>query len=327
MPLFSRSGPTNLGRYWTALVQGAPAIELERLAAGLDPATLATIERMRGIRNDLRPDPTFANQLEVHLMNVHAHALPTQQDFDQSHRRNRRDQPGVRRSMSGSPALARITGRWLAVAGTAALVLALIGGIGAAWRFSSWGESGPSRGGPAIYAPGTPSTDATPTDEPLAVETTPTAATTVEGMAAEFEGTWLVTASTDGQITKHVVSLTADGVAIVNGMPAQPLPGGESGAALVSTCLGAWEPSSTNTANITCVRYRASAEGQPLGTVTVSMNITSGFFNTTAGEGSSVATVVDAEGDTVATIVSGLTITKLFAQAPVIPYPDETPST
>jgi hypothetical protein len=45
----------------------------------------------------------------------------------------------------------------LALAAT--LVLGLFGGIAGAWRFTTWGDSGQPKGGPAIYAPGTPAPD------------------------------------------------------------------------------------------------------------------------------------------------------------------------
>jgi DNA-binding beta-propeller fold protein YncE len=60
------------GRYWTALVHGAPAEELARLAEPLDPTTLATIERVRALQRVRRrhADPVFVARLERDLMNA-----------------------------------------------------------------------------------------------------------------------------------------------------------------------------------------------------------------------------------------------------------------
>jgi Tol biopolymer transport system component len=54
----------HLSRYWTALVAGAPAAEVTRLAEPLDAEVLAVIERMRALRTRHRPDPAFLDRLE-----------------------------------------------------------------------------------------------------------------------------------------------------------------------------------------------------------------------------------------------------------------------
>ena len=60
-----RASPADhLSRYWTALVAGAPAAELARLAEPLDADVLAVIERMRALRTRHRLAPAFLDRLE-----------------------------------------------------------------------------------------------------------------------------------------------------------------------------------------------------------------------------------------------------------------------
>src|SRR5215211_1552104 len=72
MPPFSRdAGPAEaLSRYREALLRGAPASELERLAAELDPDLVATIEwsLTTGRQARPQPDPRFVNDLRQELL-------------------------------------------------------------------------------------------------------------------------------------------------------------------------------------------------------------------------------------------------------------------
>ena len=60
----------HLSDYWNALVRNAPAEELARLAAQVEPSELAAIERTREAHRRYDPDPAFARRLEQILMDT-----------------------------------------------------------------------------------------------------------------------------------------------------------------------------------------------------------------------------------------------------------------
>lgn len=70
------SDQDQFGRYWDALVRGASPDELERLAQSLDPDVIALVAQTRALRQELRPQPAFTNQLERDLMQAFALAQP-----------------------------------------------------------------------------------------------------------------------------------------------------------------------------------------------------------------------------------------------------------
>jgi hypothetical protein len=113
-----------MSRYWSALLAGAPAAELTRLRAQLDPEIRAVMDGMLAMRADVAPAPDFVARLEQALTT----ARPTV-DRDPTEARSgpRSTQPGdVART---PPPLRGRAGRILPVVGTAILVLALLGGI------------------------------------------------------------------------------------------------------------------------------------------------------------------------------------------------------
>ena len=72
MPPFSRDAATAeaLSRYREALLRGAPGVELERLAAELDPDLVATVEwsLTTGRQARPQPDPRFVRDLRRELL-------------------------------------------------------------------------------------------------------------------------------------------------------------------------------------------------------------------------------------------------------------------
>lgn len=70
--LRSTPTPDHLSNYWNALNRNAPAAEIARLAALVDPAAVAAIDRVRALHQRRRPDPAFAARLEKTLMDTFA---------------------------------------------------------------------------------------------------------------------------------------------------------------------------------------------------------------------------------------------------------------
>jgi hypothetical protein len=138
----------------------------------------------------------------------------------------------------------------------------------------------------------------------------------------DFTGSWRFTIDTDDLRTIHnLTALTADGVVISSGSPVQPAPPGTgSGVVFSSTAIGSWEQIGPVSANVTFVHILTSAEGQPLGTLTVRLSL---HFIDDDHEylyGSGVSTVADVDGNTVAeSVITVRAASRMHAQAPVIP--------
>ncbi|MGB3327834.1 MAG: PQQ-binding-like beta-propeller repeat protein [Thermomicrobiales bacterium] len=111
---------THLSDYWNALDRGAPAEELDRLAALVAPSDLDTIHRARAMHQPHRPDPRFALRLEHMLMNAAAH--PASQAIPLPRLPKGRSHVPVRPAVP----LPALSPRTLAHAGSIALRIALI---------------------------------------------------------------------------------------------------------------------------------------------------------------------------------------------------------
>jgi hypothetical protein len=68
----SRRAQDRLNDYWNALVRRAPADELARLRAQIDPELTATIDSAIALHRRRRPDSAFGDRLEGELMNAFA---------------------------------------------------------------------------------------------------------------------------------------------------------------------------------------------------------------------------------------------------------------
>lgn len=151
-----------------------------------------------------------------------------------------------------------------------------------------------------------------------------------------FGGSWQVTITRDdGVVLRTLVSFAEGGVAIVVGQPVVPAPpDGDPGVIFNSTALGAWEMSGSvseggtavGTANLTFVHWRASADGQPLGTINASANLTIPPGQPDFFIGPAVTTIADASGNTVAEVTSRWEGVRIHAKAPVMPELDATPT-
>ena len=135
-----------------------------------------------------------------------------------------------------------------------------------------------------------------------------------------FVGSWRV-AVTPPQGTPFVTLSTfgADGTVLTSTLPAQqPPPGAPSGTVFFSTAHGAWEATGADTAIATFVHLRASADGQPVGTVTIRLSITLGADADTFG-GEYAATLADAAGNVPATPAGTVEATRIVAESPGTP--------
>jgi hypothetical protein len=204
MRLPDRSGPNRLTRYWAALNQGAPASELARMATSLDPAMLRTIEGMRSMRDDPRPDPAFVARLEGQLIHAASTALLPGST-------SKMDEPAYRFPAARRPE-SRLS-QLLPIAMTAAMILALFGGFFAG-RHTDWGTAGPTATAPAIQAPGTPPetglTDATLLDVVFPAELLPTEENRIMGFGYVYvdpgsAGNWFPSCC-DGPMFEFVLS-------------------------------------------------------------------------------------------------------------------------
>lgn len=143
----------------------------------------------------------------------------------------------------------------------------------------------------------------------------------------DFAGSWRVVISTaDGRTFLTLSTFGADGTVLTSGLPAQPAPPGTpAGVVFVSTAHGAWEATGPDTANVTFVHLRASADGQPLGTITPRLSVTLGADGQTFS-GEFVTTLADPAGKTLATFMGTVQATRIVAEAPGTP-PAATPAT
>ena len=151
-----------------------------------------------------------------------------------------------------------------------------------------------------------------------------------------FVGSWQVRITRDDGVTlRALASFTEGGVVILVGQPVVPAPpGGDPGVIFNSTALGAWEMSgsdssggtSVGTANVTFIHWRSGADGQPLGTISVSANLTIPPGQPDFFIGPAVSTIADASGSVIAEVTSRWEATRIFAKAPVMPDLNATPT-
>ena len=152
--------PRDLARFWdrrTARTLGE--------ATDLDPSLVKVVDRFGEATDDVPdPDTTFVNHLWEDLMNAQSTTLsssrPTSWRQDESER-GMRSTPW---SLAPALPLPRPAARWLPALVAAALLLVTLGIAGYAILDRN-GSTG--RGGPAIYAPATPSPEAESTEETL----------------------------------------------------------------------------------------------------------------------------------------------------------------
>lgn len=136
----------------------------------------------------------------------------------------------------------------------------------------------------------------------------------------DLGGSWRVVVSpANGPTQLTLATFSADGTATTSTLPAQPSPpGAPAGLVFFSTGHGTWEATGPDTANVTFVHLRASAEGQPLGTLTVHRDITLGADGRTF-DGEFVSTLADPAGNTLATFSGTVQATRIVAEAPGTP--------
>jgi hypothetical protein len=144
--------------------------------------------------------------------------------------------------------------------------------------------------------------------------------TAQEGDGPDLAGSWRVVVSTaDGRTFLTLSTFGADGTALTSALPArQAPPGTPPGVDFVSTAHGAWEATGPDNANATFVHLRASADGQPLGTITPRLSITMATDGQTFS-GEFVTTNADPAGKTLATFSGTVQATRIVAEAPGTP--------
>lgn len=143
-------------RYWDALVTGAPADDLARLAAPLDPTLVALIARVRASHQRRLPDPAFVIELERRVMDTFTRTQTVPVPLFPGLPGARRDVPQARVQGGGLSDLPTSRRRWLSV--RLATVLLLVVTLLAVW-FSFRPANHPA----VLPAGGTPTAIAAPT--------------------------------------------------------------------------------------------------------------------------------------------------------------------
>jgi hypothetical protein len=144
--------------------------------------------------------------------------------------------------------------------------------------------------------------------------------TAQEATTTNFAGSWqVVIALADGRTVVALSTYGADGTVVSSGLPAQPTPpGAPPGVVFLSPGHGTWEATSPDSANVTYVHLRASAEGQPLGTLTARLAVTLGADGD-AFSGELVSTLADPAGNALASFTGTVQATRIVAEAPELP--------
>jgi hypothetical protein len=136
----------------------------------------------------------------------------------------------------------------------------------------------------------------------------------------DLAGSWRAVISlADGRTVVALSTYGADGTVVSSGLPAQPAPpDAPPGVVFVSPGHGTWEATGPDAANATYIHLRASAEGQPLGTLTVRIAVTLGADGQSFG-GDLATTLADPTGTPLATFAGTVQATRIAAEAPGTP--------
>jgi hypothetical protein len=135
-----------------------------------------------------------------------------------------------------------------------------------------------------------------------------------------FAGSWrVIVSAADGRTFLTLTTYGADGTVLTSALPAQQAPPNTPpGVTFFSTAHGAWAATGPDTANVTFIHLRASAEGQPLGTTTIRLAVTLGADGGTF-DGDYAATVADPKGNVVTTFAGTVQGMRIAAEAPGTP--------
>jgi outer membrane protein assembly factor BamB len=163
IPFRPSRADNSLSTYWNALVRNAPAEELARLAAQVEPSALAAIHRAYDAHRAYQPDPAFAHRLEQILMDTSispiAGTIP-QPRVSPPFTNGRRD-TGRTRPAPLAPASHR-SRRFAPALSIGLVILVVLASLGGIWLFNE------RRDDPRVLAPpvATPSAEASP-DVPM----------------------------------------------------------------------------------------------------------------------------------------------------------------